>query len=267
MWKKQLKKGLKIDEFELIEELGSGTSGVVWKVKNTQTKQNVALKIGEISGTLFHEAHVRRKIGEVEGLYTILTQEKANYDLGIKYFSMPLYEQTLKEYYQENEEKFTNKYIFKLICKIIVILYDIHDKNYVFRDLSLQNLMCLDKKWYLIDIGAALPIGHPTGFTGTPAYGSINALMGNPPNPKDDLESLGYIMLYLINKSLPWMDGTKPKTTAKYYKTLAETRKQQTLDLLEEIDDLKLSKFFETLYSSKSNLDTIYQDLIDILQN
>jgi len=269
MWKKQLKKGLVIGKFELIKQLGEGTTGVVFKAKNLETKEEVALKIGDTAGTLYNEAHTRRKIGDVEGLYTIIDSEKADPNLGIKYFSMPLYEKTLKDFYESNTELFTPKYIYKLISKIIVTLYDIHEAGYVFRDLSLNNLMNLGKKWYLIDAGASLPLSFKlkTGFTGTPAFSSINALKGGYHNIKDDLESLGYIMLYLFNGTLPWLENQPTKkATAKYYTELGDSRKEQTLALIKKLDNKKLKKFFKLIYKEDDQNSNIYQDLIDILK-
>ena len=41
-------------------------------------------------------------------------------------------------------------------------------------------------------------------ITGTVRYCSINVLMGNESSRRDDIESLGYNLLFLTNKRLPW---------------------------------------------------------------
>ncbi len=42
-------------------------------------------------------------------------------------------------------------------------------------------------------------------FVGTPNYGSINTLYGYNSSRRDDLESLGYSMMFLIDEnSVPW---------------------------------------------------------------
>ena len=40
---------------------------------------------------------------------------------------------------------------------------------------------------------------------GSMAYSSINANVGYEQSRRDDLESFGYILIYLAKKVLPWM--------------------------------------------------------------
>jgi serine/threonine protein kinase len=45
----------------------------------------------------------------------------------------------------------------------------------------------------------------PNGFCGTPDYASIQALQGYEQGPRDDLESLGYVLLEMALDDLPWL--------------------------------------------------------------
>ena len=42
-------------------------------------------------------------------------------------------------------------------------------------------------------------------FKGAPLFTSIGVLSGKPASMKDDLESVGYILIYLISGTLPWI--------------------------------------------------------------
>ncbi len=62
---------------------------------------------------------------------------------------------------------------------------------------------------YLVD-GKHKGFGN-YGFAGTPCYGSISGLEGNTLSRRDDLETLGYTLLYLKDpKSMPWLDFCDP---------------------------------------------------------
>ena len=89
-------------------------------------------------------------------------------------------------------------------------------RNYVHRDIKPENFMVgYDKQVYLIDFGLAqcfrdhdtqmhLPLTTGHHLVGTVRYTSINSHLGIQQARRDDLESLGYTLLYLLHGKLPW---------------------------------------------------------------
>lgn len=50
------------------------------------------------------------------------------------------------------------------------------------------------------------------GFSGTPHFGSIHGLTGFTLNRRDDIESLGYAIMFIIDKlAVPWVDSKNIK--------------------------------------------------------
>lgn len=102
--------------------------------------------------------------------------------------------------------------------QMITLLEKLHDKGYIHRDVRPDNFLLglenHDAEVYLIDYGLTQrfrdrftgehrPFG-PDGFGGTRLFASVAAHLEVTQGRKDDLESLGYVLLYLMNHTLPW---------------------------------------------------------------
>ena len=117
-----------------------------------------------------------------------------------------------------------NGFPIKDICMIAIQGLDrlefIHSKNIIHRDIKPHNFLIGrkdEKIIYLIDFGFARKYkssrtGKFIKFTnlrklfGSMAFSSINANAGYEQSRRDDLESFGYMLIYLAKNNLPWMN-------------------------------------------------------------
>lgn len=95
----------------------------------------------------------------------------------------------------------------------------IHSRYFLHRDIKPDNFIIgLGKRQhliYVIDFGLAkryrdarsgehIPYREGKSLTGTARYASLDTHLGKEQGRKDDLEGLGYIMIYFLKGQLPW---------------------------------------------------------------
>lgn len=117
----------------------------------------------------------------------------------------------------------------------------IHEKGLIYRDIKPDNFLIGTQdpsRLFLIDFGMAKPFRDPhsgqhiqyrekKSLSGTARYMSINTHLGREQSRRDDLESVGHVMFYLLRGSLPWQ-GLKAASNKEKYERIG-IRKQATL--------------------------------------
>jgi serine/threonine protein kinase len=140
--------------------------------------------------------------------------------------------------------KLSLKFILSAAEQIITRLQFIHKLGFVHRDIKPENFLVGGAKksniLHMIDFGLTKRFLNPkTGkhikykdgldITGTIRFISINTHDGIEHSRRDDLESTGYLLMYLLMGKLPWQ-GIK----AKYKKEKYELIKQSKIDMTKE---------------------------------
>lgn len=121
-----------------------------------------------------------------------------------------------------------------------------HSKSFIHRDIKPDNfLMGLGRRANLvniIDFGLAkkyrdpkthihIPYRENKNLTGTARYASINTHLGIEQSRRDDIESLGYVLMYFLRGSLPWQ-GLKAATKKQKYEKISERKMGTPIEVL-----------------------------------
>ena len=129
--------------------------------------------------------------------------------------------------------------------QIITRLEQIHRKGFVHRDIKANNFMsgCGEerKTVYAIDFGLAkrfrdlktgqhIAIKGGKSLVGTARYASIASHEGYEQCRRDDLESLGYLLLYFLIGKLPWQ-GIQIHNKSEKYAEIGRLKKMAQIDL------------------------------------
>ena len=153
---------------------------------------------------------------------------------------MELLGQSLENLFQAQNKSFSIKTACMLGIQMIDRIEYVHSRKIIHRDIKPDNFVIgrndkshivyvldfgLSKKYYSVSHKCHIPFIKGKKLTGTARYASINALSGFEQSRRDDLESIGYILMYFIRGSLPWQ-GLKINKKEDRYKKICEKKKE-----------------------------------------
>ena len=259
-------------KYRTIKKLGEGSFGKVYKAE--YNNEYFAIK--------FEDKAKGQNLLETEA--TIMSYLKGPNIPQIKSFGysgdynilvMQLLGRSLEELFNK-KQKFSIKTTSLLAYQMITVLQYIHDKHIIHRDIKPDNfVMGINKQnavLYLLDFGLAkkyrssktleqYPYIKKKKLTGTARYASIHALEEMEQSRRDDLESVGYVLMYFLRGGLPWQ-GLKIKSKEDRYKKILDKKKETTSEQLckgfpEEFKDfLEYAKNLEYTEEPKYDLVT-----------
>lgn len=210
------------NRYILGSKIGSGSFGDVYygidKQPNERSKyQYVAIKLEKLSNNNFlndYENEIYKLIYEPNRGIARIFWNGVQDDYNV--LVMELIGPSLEHLLKACNSKFTLETVSLVGKQVLKCINYIHSKGVIHRDIKPDNFLVKinTNMLYLIDFGLCkkfvndnkehIPMSKTKKFIGTLRYASINSHRGLELSRRDDLESIGYMLIYLAKGRLPW---------------------------------------------------------------
>ncbi|XP_048210659.1 casein kinase I-like [Perognathus longimembris pacificus] len=234
------------EKYKLVRKIGSGSFGDIYLAVNVINSEEVAVKLEPQKARhpqLLYESKLYRILQGGVGIPHLRWYgQERDYNALV----LDLLGPSLEDLFNFCSRRFTMKTVLMLADQMISRVEYVHSKNFIHRDLKPDNfLMGLGRhchKLFLIDFGLAkkyrdaasrqhIPYREDKNLTGTARYASVNAHLGVEQSRRDDMESLGYVLMYFNRTSLPWQ-GLKAATKKQKYEKISEKKMSTPVEVL-----------------------------------
>lgn len=257
-------------KYRIEKRLGNGSFGSIFQGINIRTREKVAIKSEPNNGDIKSLKNETRVYQYLNGCFGIPKIRWFGTDINNNYMVIDLLGPSLADVMKQRG-KFSLECVLKLGNQIIDILQGIHEKGMIHRDIKPDNFLLDPLKEfdqiYIIDFGLCKTYIHvdtnehiemkkTKSFVGTPNFSSVNSHNLKELSRRDDLESVGYMLLYFYFGSLPWIEHVVSKEEMKEMKTTISRENRGVLcDFLKSCKELSFHErpFYEDYKKRFSN--------------
>ena len=225
------------NKYLLVKKLGEGSFGCIYSAKenncwyaikfeNKNKGQNLLENEAYIMSYLSGQRIPTVKSFGYSGEYNVLIMELMGKSLEDLFENLP-------------NKKMSIRCVCNLGYQMIEIMEYIHNKHIIHRDIKPDNFVMgkgtKSKYLFLLDFGLSkkyrssstlkhYPLIIGKKLTGTARYASVNALNGVTQSRRDDLEAVGYVLMYFLLGKLPWQGMVNRNKNERYLKIMQVKR-------------------------------------------
>lgn len=233
-------------KYRIGRKIGLGSFGDIYLGTNIISGEEVAIKLENTKAKhpqLEYEAKVYKALSGGVGIpFVRWYGTECDYNAMV----IDLLGPSLEDLFNYCNRKFTYKTVLLLADQLICRIEYIHARCFIHRDIKPDNfLMGIGRRGSqvnVIDFGLAkkyrdprthlhIPYRENKNLTGTARYASINTHLGIEQLRRDDLELLGYVLIYFCRGLLPWQ-GLKAATKRQKYDRIMEKKMTTPNDIL-----------------------------------
>jgi len=268
-----LEKGKKVGEYVLLEKLGSGGFGDVWKAeKRTVLDVNhFALKFfrpkedGVDFDKIGKELAVWKRLRGLPHIISVIELDR--FEDYVYVVSDYADGGSLEKYLKTNGGKArTEAEAVQIALEILTGLENLHGKGFVHRDLKPDNILIMNGRFCLADFGISREIkthSKATGTAGTMEYMPPEAFEKSPSvTTQTDIWAVGAILQRLLTGKLPYPQDDQPSLIAAILMSEPDEMPETVSQSLREIVKKALQKKREDRFQSASEMREVLRDIL-----
>jgi len=216
-----------LNRYNLIKMLGSGSFGEIHLAIDTHTDNDLKAIKFELSTIknpqLKHENNIIEHLNKIEnnlvceGIPKVYGFDRI--EGKCNFMVMDFLGPTLSDLFQFKSKQFSLQTVLLIGLQMLQRIEYVHEKGFIHRDIKPENfLIGLDDRSNIIHIidfglskrykekssGQHIAYRENRNLVGTARYASINAHLGIEQSRRDDIESIGFVLVYFLIGRLPW---------------------------------------------------------------
>ena len=208
LWERRLRRALG-DDYELLAEIGSGSFGRVYRVRDLRLEREVALKV--LDPALTTDPAVVERFRREAQLAASLQHPNivSIYDIderyGLLWYTMELIKGDNIGSLVEKLGPLSVEHTLEILDDALAALEHSHERRLIHRDIKPENLLQgPDGRVRVTDFGLALALprgrmfGGATSRSGTPQFAAPEQLVGGQVDVRTDLFSLGLVGYFAL---------------------------------------------------------------------
>jgi hypothetical protein len=244
------------NKWRILERLGAGSFGTVYRVQDVKGEWIEALKVlgvdrltgaeaEEMRKRFLREAQIMKRLGTDSHHIVGLSTYEEDIEAGLIYFLMEFVEGRSLAQVLEEDGPFTVERTIRLALQVCDALMAAHEgpEPVVHRDLKLENLMLTtdrsgEEMIKVLDFGIAKIAEREAdsrlttvGTLGTPGYAAPEQLRAEDVDGRTDLFAFGVILYALLTAHDPWLGKPAHEPTDQIYELMAATDRAEVIPM------------------------------------